>query len=152
MPDPCAGRTCGGSCGTCANGFQCVSGRCDLDPASSWVLTVTTGTVTAQGAGGPWDPLGGAPDPQVCLTISGRLQCTAYAADTFSATWNHPIATTAGALQAGVPSSYLDYDTGSFSDPICSGVTLVFARDVFTAGGGYVSCANGRWNFTLRPR
>ncbi len=111
---------------------------------------MTTGTVTAQGAGGPWDPFGGAPDPQVCLTISGRLQCTAYAADTFSATWNYAIATTAGALQAGVPSSYLDYDTGSFSDPICNGYTIAFTRDMFTAGGGSVSCEYGRWNFVLR--
>lgn len=157
----CTGRTCGpdGCGGTCApgcgRGFQCGSaGTCDLDPSSRWVLTVTTGTVATQGAGGgAWDPFGGAPDPQVCITISGRQTCTPYVSDSFSATWNFvfPV-TTAGVLQAGVVTSYLDYDTGTANDRICGDYTLAINRATFQAGGTTVGCGTSGWNFTLRAQ
>lgn len=156
----CAGRTCGpdGCGGTCApgcgRGFQCGgAGTCDIDPSSRWVLTVTTGTVATQGAAGAWDPFGGAPDPQVCITISGRTTCTPYANDTFTASWNFAFPeTTAGVLQAGVMTSYVDYDSGTANDRICGDYTLAINRATFLAGGTTVGCGSSGWNFTLRAQ
>jgi len=128
----------------------CGAGTCDVDTSSHWVLTVTSGTVATTGAAGAWDPFGGAPDPQVCITLSGRQTCTPYANDTFSPTWNFAFpATTAEVLQAGVMTSYLDYDTGSSNDTICD-LRIRVGRMAFEAGGFTVPCTYGTWSFTLR--
>lgn len=154
----CNGRTCGadgcgGVCGVCGRGFRCGdSGGCEVDPASRWVITAISGTVATAGAAGAWDPFGGAPDPQVCITLNGQRACTPYASDTFSPTWNFAFsAATAEALQAGIMTSYLDYDTGSADDTICD-LRIRVGPMAFEAGGLTVPCTYGTWAFTLRAQ
>lgn len=114
---------------------------------------MTGGTVATMGPAGAWDAFGGAPDPQVCITMNGVPACTPYANDTFSAVWNVAWpATTASALQAGVLTSYVDYDAGTSNDRICGDYTLAINRATFLTGGTTVGCASGEWSFTLRAQ
>lgn len=149
----CGADGCGGVCGLCERGFRCGdSGSCEVDPASRWVITATSGTVATAGAAGAWDSFGGAPDPQVCITLSGQRTCTPYVNDTFSPTWNFAFpATTAEALQAGILTSYIDYDSGSADDTICD-LRIRLGRMAFESGGSTAPCPYGSWSFTLRAQ
>ncbi len=156
----CTGRTCGpdGCGGTCApgcgRGFQCGgSGSCEVNPASSWVVTVTRGTVAERNStGATWDSLGGAPDPFVCLTISGRQTCTPEVTDTFAPVWNFALpAVTALSLQTAFVVSYSERDVVG-AESICDALSLPIDLPTFIAGGTTVSCRNGSWSFTLRAQ
>lgn len=154
----CSGRTCGedgcgGSCGSCARGFQCGgAGACELNPASTWVITATNGTIAEHDPNGSnWDTLGGLPDPYVCLTLNGQQICTPVAPDTLHPVWNFTFPeVSARMLQAGVLSVFADDDIGN-DDRLCGDATLAFTTAQFVAGAGSWGCTSA-WSFTLRAR
>lgn len=154
----CSGRNCGndgcgGSCGSCEGSLSCLSGTCGVDPSSQWVLTIVDGTVSQRGPdGSTWDGFGGAPDPFVCVTVSGTRHCTRAPADTFSPAWNYelPVAT-ANSLRAGIVVAMYDEDV-STNDTICGMGMISISLDRFAAGGGTFRCDYMTVNYTLQRR
>jgi hypothetical protein len=144
----------GGLCGACAS-WQICDGSCVLDPSSRWNLVAKSGTVRSTGPDGQaWDVLGGAPDPYVCVTLSGlAASCSLVAMDTFAPVWNQTLASSvpASTLLAGFAFVYNDKDI-QFDDLICSG-TIPVSADDFQAGALEVSCAQGLGTvlFELKP-
>jgi hypothetical protein len=155
----CGSRVCGsdgagGSCGTCADAYRCTGeGTCELDPSREWVITVTSGTVATTMGGAEWDAFGGAPDPEVCLTLGTQRLCTPEATDTFTPVWNTAMGpATAGVLEAGIFVEYFDVDVTT-NDEICGSATVVITPGNFMVGGGSVGCgATGNFNYTVTPR
>ena len=151
------GKDGGGTVGcspTCDRGFVCQGSTCVLDPTGRWVIRVTTGTVAMRkSSGDTWDAFGGAPDPKVCLTLSGSRTCTPAIPDSFAPTWNtdYP-AVTATALQVGIPVEYIDEDLSS-DDPICTGNVPVTTTS-FSQGSWTLSCSGalGQVNARLTPQ
>lgn len=156
-------RTGGGSDGSsgtptclggCSRGFTCQGLTCTLDPTGSWVLRLTSGTLTSRRADGDtWDGDGSPPDSKVCLTVNGVRSCTQAVQDTYSPVWNSAFpAATATALQAGVLGEYIDEDT-FVDDPICSG-TIPVTQAQFKSGVWGFSCASGvgQVEGTLTPK
>jgi len=130
---------------------------CAVDPSSFWVITITNGRVstTDPTTGSAWDNFGGAPDPKVCLTLSGLHQCTVTVSDSFAPVWNTAFpATPAGMLQAGISTEFLDVDTAiDPDDPICASGVITFRTVDFMTGSGSFGCgATGGWNYTLVAR
>lgn len=152
------GKDGGGTVGcspTCDRGFVCQGSTCVLDPTGRWVIRVTTGTVAMRkSSGDTWDVFGGAPDPKVCLTLSGSRTCTPVVDDSFAPTWNTDFpAVTATALQVGIPVEYIDYDGASSDDPICTGNVPVTTTS-FSQGSWTLSCSGalGQVNARLTPQ
>lgn len=111
----CGPDGCGGSCGTCAKGFTCDGARlCSLDSAAVWEIRFIDGAVDSEKKpdGTSWDALGGAPDPFVCVTLSGdtKPRCSTAPSDTFKPVWNY----SAGSVTAGV--AKLGFDVGLYDD------------------------------------
>jgi hypothetical protein len=164
----CGGKTCGpdgcgGMCGNCTAGFMCNgTGGCDIDPAHTWVLKFTNGTVSAtNSSGGSWDSFGGAPDPMVCISLpggqghcnNGSYTSTGYANDTQTPVWNFAFTPqTANKLLNGVNVQYEDYDPIGSNDVICGDTLVPITLDNFKAGTWSGGCALGHWNATLTPQ
>jgi hypothetical protein len=133
----CGARVCGGdgyghSCGTCgALGVCMPAGYCGTPPVSLWRVTVTSGIVAERdGSGAAWDPLGGLPDPFVCLSAGSNTKCTRSARDTLMPTWNEQLlVVSADVLQSGLSMQYWDADLDA-NDGICWGVFPVGPQDL----------------------
>jgi len=147
----CGDNGCGGSCGTCGQGFDCVGGQCEIGPGT-WVMTITSGMIDSETpSGSAWDVFGGNPDPQICVTIAGTERCSAEVMDSFTPSWNFALpATTGTTLQSGVGYQLLDIDVAA-DDTICSGTIRVTPQQ-FAQGRGTVTCTSASFNFTLVPR
>ncbi len=82
----------GNACTSCAYGVTCDSGKCtdSIDPNAHFNIVVDSVQVQPHdGNGNSWDPLGGAPDPQVCFDDGqGRNGCTNYCSDQESCTYS----------------------------------------------------------------
>lgn len=146
----CAGRVCGddgcgGSCGACDAGFACSPSGCALDPIGRWEVYVIRAQLPERdGSGSAWDPFGGLPDPQLCLTIAGSESCAPSIADTLDATWSPPHSFgvfTATALQTGMESALLDDDLDG-DDRVCGG-PIAPNEDAFRSGTFSLVCGGG---------
>jgi hypothetical protein len=149
-PDPaCPGTTCGSCSGedVCSNAGACGP----LDPAASWIVASTSGTVKDNGI--MWDSLCASstclPDP--FLTVDG--QATSKPQDTLAPVWNQDMVTKSAAdlMASGVSVTYFDDDIPySTDDVICSTQTVTFTAADFAAGTKHVECDNGSYDFALR--
>lgn len=140
----CGDDGCGGTCGMCGTGFDCnAMGQCDLDPASMWILTVTTGSINmTQESGASWDDANGPPDALVCLTIvAGMEVCTAAVDDDFTPEWNFAFpAAPAMELTGGIRVEFSDQDDMMSVDNICRPANARIPERNFGLGAGAVGC------------
>lgn len=153
---------CGGTCatGACPDaGFKCLAGGCAVDPASKWVVKVTTGTLPVDKG---WNSLG-APEPIVCLWIGGTRLCTQEGGSTLTPTWGCSFpAVSAATLKAGIDVEMFDNDRSGPGicaevvpsppgDVICAKGTVPVTDAQFKARTWSAKCTDMSFNATLTP-
>jgi hypothetical protein len=154
----CGDDGCGGSCGGCPTGFDCAISQCVLDRSHLWQLVAVNGLVADfPDYGGSWDLLGGAPDPQVCVTVSAITNCTAVAHDTYVPEWGSYgtilAEAPASVFRGGILTELLDVDPYGY-DTICSG-PWEFSDSAFKESAGTIAACDwntSSWSFHLIPR
>jgi hypothetical protein len=87
------------------------------DPSSYWQFKITGAQVRAAdpATGGAWDADGSAPDPYVCVQVTGyAAQCSSYLANTLAPAWNFTVDAypwnSLGNVTITVKDSDLEYD------------------------------------------
>lgn len=145
MADPCITVRC-------SAGFMCQAGQCVPTPGTQWVLTLTSGQISALAPdNSAWDPLGGAPDAYVCLTYLGSRRCSATRDDTLAPSWNEAFpAAPANNLLGGILFEMWDKDVIDPDDAICAAEVIPLAASDLLAGTWSASCARGSIKATLQ--
>lgn len=117
-----------------------------------WRLTFTSGSISQRNSqGGTWDSFGGAPDPFVCITLSGDRRCTPAQADTFTPFFNAFVDASAAQLLSGVTVEMLDEDVAS-NDVICAAGLVRLNESNFAERGGLLTCGTvASLRYTLTP-
>lgn len=136
----------------CSAGYLCKDGACVVDPGGSWALTLGAGTISATGPdGSAWDPVGGAPDPYVCLTYAGQRQCGAVKDDTLAPAFSDMFpAAPANNLLGGVLFELWDQDGIDPDDAICAAAVVPVTEEDFRAGRFTAACRYGSIQVALR--
>jgi hypothetical protein len=138
-----------GPCGGCHDFEQCnlQTHACELIGRSLFQVTARSGTV----AGDNWDPLGGPPDPYVCLTYPAAQSCAPVQSDTSRPRWGDFVLIASASADdlaaAPIPVYYADSDTFT-DDVICQGSVRI-DRAWFSAGGFQFGCGGSGVTFGL---
>ncbi len=157
----CAGRHCGdddGCGGTCqdapcqAPGFVCQQGRCEVDPAGFWQVSVIRADIASSGPDGDyWDAAGGLPDPFVCVSLGGVRKCTSTKQETLGPVWRESLhRAAASSLMGDFRYEIVDEDLSS-NDLICASSSVRAIREDFVRGSLTIGCAYATVELALEP-